>query len=55
MKVKLLQDIVDEIGLSTVLVYPTEGFACDGFEVFGQIDDLDQLVASETGPRGRGR
>ena len=28
----------------------------DGCEVFGQIDGLlDQLIASETSPRGRGR
>jgi hypothetical protein len=28
----------------------------DGFEVFGETDELlDQLVASETGPRRRGR
>jgi hypothetical protein len=29
---------------------------CDGFQVFSQSDDLlDQLIASETVPRGRGR
>ena len=38
------------------LAYPSSTYESDGFEVFGETDDLfDEFVASKTGPRRRRR